>query len=201
MANYILKFEGNWADEMDVGGFTFEDGPMIDWILETLDKAGESYFSIYIGSNQELTLDRYDLKSGLSESEVPDEDFEVLIKYKYLFDQSYSVLDRILEYISQLERDLIADEEKAWLYSGLDVEKYSTLFSLLQDYDTAYKYYKANKLENNNKFFSEEWDRIQTANEKLYDDKVVPYYESVTKYTKDLGFKVFTPQKGHFINE
>lgn len=53
---YIVRYSGNWADEMDLEGFSLMDGEELNKYIETAKKffaTGDTY-SFYVGTNEEV---------------------------------------------------------------------------------------------------------------------------------------------------
>src|SRR5687767_10993296 len=82
----LIKWSGNWADEMYLKGFYLTTARTADEIWERLPTVTES-FSEYFGSNQEIEwINGKDLLSELERVELTKEEAEVVYK---LFSSNY----------------------------------------------------------------------------------------------------------------
>lgn len=99
MKNVLIEFNDNWADEMDVSGFsvcTIEEWEKNKALIEAY--TGE--IILCIGTNEELEFDNgNDFLSHLTITEISDRDEKVITKH---FGSAYgfAMLDEYLEAIA-----------------------------------------------------------------------------------------------------
>jgi hypothetical protein len=80
---YFLKYNNNWADEMDIeGGLIFTKKEMDDYFSEFEKYFGTNLvYTFYVGTNEEITHDSFfDFKSCFTITEITDKEREVLEK-------------------------------------------------------------------------------------------------------------------------
>jgi hypothetical protein len=79
MAHLLVKYEDNWADEIDLKGFKlFTD----DRWQEFQDAVPDKRFTRYVGSNQDIEYDgKKDFLSRFSVQEIEESDYQVLKKF------------------------------------------------------------------------------------------------------------------------
>ena len=98
MGYYLAKFDGNWADEMDIRGFCIINKDDKDVLVDRI-KAYTEEFEICIGTNEDLYYDNgEEFLNDMSFKEISDSESETLSK---LFGKSYAfdIFNRVLETI------------------------------------------------------------------------------------------------------
>jgi len=88
MNYYILEFEDDWADEMDIKGFMlFEEDKNAEDFLQNIkdgviNNYGETDIEIYFGSNESNTYDTADdFMEKLKLTEISKEEYNAIKKY------------------------------------------------------------------------------------------------------------------------
>ena len=83
MAYYLLKYEDNWADEMDVEGHVILTEKEYQAFQESLED--KDYFTFSVGSNEEIEYETIDdLKNRIDVDEISQEEYEVFKKFGLL---------------------------------------------------------------------------------------------------------------------
>lgn len=99
MKNVLIEFNGNWADEIDVCGFSVKTTE--EWEKDkALIEAYEREIILCIGTNEELEFENgQDFLNCLTVTEISDASEKVITKY---FGDSYgfAMLDEYLEAIA-----------------------------------------------------------------------------------------------------
>lgn len=80
MAEHVLvKFEGNWADEMDVKGFDIVDKV---WWGNYVSKLPDKPFSRYVGSNQDIEWSgKADYLRDFTVMDISEEEVAIIKKF------------------------------------------------------------------------------------------------------------------------
>lgn len=115
---YLVKWDSNWADEMDIHGFVlfgekefkeFKEALNMFKSDERVDEYGE--FSFYIGSNEEVTYENAnELISEFKIEEITKEAFDIILNTlggSYGFTDG---IDFVFEYEDWLDLDYEIDE-------------------------------------------------------------------------------------------
>lgn len=101
----LVKWDGNWADEMDLSSFCVFDGPSWNAYRKELEDH-DMEMELYIGTNEELSFDNgKDLLSEMSVQFITAEEAEVINK---LFDGSH---DQAGVFSIELENEEEEEEE------------------------------------------------------------------------------------------
>lgn len=115
---YLLSYQDNWADEMDVEGFMILDtSQMIEW-NETMTKARELFknvsYDFWIGTNEEIEYDSFDeFNRCFSRKKISAEVASTLKGTLGLEDGHYGIiptLDDINNWIEDHELNISEDE-------------------------------------------------------------------------------------------
>lgn len=105
--NYLLTFEGNYADEFDMSEFITAKGDDVIDIIEQL-KSYEDEFEIGFGTNEELRFDDgEELLGQISIKEISDAESDVLDR---LFGGGFGNAN-VFDYISELGSEIDEDDE------------------------------------------------------------------------------------------
>jgi len=95
MKKLLVKFDSNWADEMDVDGFQviteveFEDYKNV--VGKAFKQAGKSGWSFSIGTNEEIEFEsERDFFRCIEVTEISDEEYETFKKYFTKYDKEIS---------------------------------------------------------------------------------------------------------------
>jgi hypothetical protein len=107
--NYLIKWESNWADEMDVSGFVVATEKELDeW--KTILKNRKTGFMFYIGTNEELYYDSG--KQLLSECKIKEITKEEAVVLKKLFKEQFGFMEfwyYVLEWMEEDSEDGVED--------------------------------------------------------------------------------------------
>jgi hypothetical protein len=114
----LLKYSGNWGDEMTLHGFYAMTGEREKKFREVYELVKNERFGFYCGSNQET---HYSLAGNFEVVDISDEEFSVIMK---LFDP-YKRPGK--EYIEYGKVPYLLDDVSGHLYS-LDKIKYDCWF-------------------------------------------------------------------------
>ena len=102
--NYLVIFDGNYADEFDVSGFDIKSGSTLSKIFDNLENYDDR-ISIYFGTNEDLEFESgQELLDSLTITELSDSDKEVL---KRLFGGAFGITN----VLSRIEEDFDDDDD------------------------------------------------------------------------------------------
>lgn len=80
---FLVKYEDNWADEMDIYGCAIMSEKDVDAYFKAFRKVDASY-SWYIGTNEEINFYSYeDFKHKFEIKEISPEEAKVLSKFGF----------------------------------------------------------------------------------------------------------------------
>jgi len=81
MSKVIITWDSNWADEMDIAGFSIVSEQAAKDLKKKLNERKTS-FTICVGTNEDIEYsDGSELLSELSFKKISDEDVKVIRKY------------------------------------------------------------------------------------------------------------------------
>lgn len=81
MSKVIITWDSNWADEMDISGFSIVSDQEAKDLKKKLNERKTS-FTICVGTNEDIDYDNgSDLLSELSFKKISDEDAKIIRKY------------------------------------------------------------------------------------------------------------------------
>jgi hypothetical protein len=93
MKKLLVKFDSNWADEMDIDGFQvmteveFEDYKKV--VKKVFEQAGKPGWSFGIGTNEEIEYEsEKDFLCEIKPTEISDEEYETFKKYFTKYDKT-----------------------------------------------------------------------------------------------------------------
>ena len=93
MTDVIVRYDGNWRDEMDIQGFVvMTDAEWKEHLRIVKERYANSHFEIYIGTNEYIEFDGYaDYKDSIETKKLSETESEVLRK---LFKSTLTYWDR-----------------------------------------------------------------------------------------------------------
>lgn len=115
MYDYFVTISCNWADEMDVFGYSFMSSEDVKALKKKLKKK-DDWFSVYIGSNQELEFDNGEECLECIEFMKIKNEEEFKILNRFLNGEYYCPItpEKILENLSENEYYENEDSEECY---------------------------------------------------------------------------------------
>jgi hypothetical protein len=163
---YLVKYDDNWADEMDLSSHTVIDGETFEKFKKALDT--NPSFTFYVGTNEEIEYGgKYgqDAEDAVSYEEITQEEYNTLKRLGLASSGRFA--DRFIEcviehfFYGDSEDDEVdydeedSEEDGFYLEHPTDIYADDTRFT---DFDEAIKY-----IEEEHGYEGEYWNRVKAS--------------------------------------